>query len=271
MNRVTCVYRIRNIQNGKSYVGSSTDAKSRMLTHFRLLKLQKHTSQHLQNAYNQYGRECFVFEILQNCQGFSAESLVVMEAEWIGLLNVCDREFGYNTWLFPQTITTHKHTSEAKKKIGLASLGRKPSDEAIRLLVERNKSDAMRTKISQSKTGRCLTPEHRAALSLAKTGTKLTQETRIKLSNTKKGVRPSQEIIEKRRAGLLKSKKIDAQTHNWTVTSPEGCVYHIRNLTKFCKQQNLRDGCMSLVASGKRQHHKGWTCVRDTGTESTTV
>lgn len=48
----------------------------------------------------------------------------------------------------------------------------------------------------------------------------------------------------------------------WIVINPHGEKIHIKNLTKFCDQNNLAQSAMIVVSQGKRQHHKGWRCQR---------
>lgn len=48
----------------------------------------------------------------------------------------------------------------------------------------------------------------------------------------------------------------------WEVTSPDGETKVIQNMTAFCKGKDLSAPCMSLVASGKIAHHRGWLCSR---------
>jgi len=62
-----CVYQILNKVNGKSYIGSTVNLVSRKSTHFLALKNNKHHSEILQRAYNKYGLESFVFNILEEC------------------------------------------------------------------------------------------------------------------------------------------------------------------------------------------------------------
>ena len=61
------VYQIRNLINQKIYVGSSVNIYNRKSTHFSKLKSNVHTNRHLQNAYNKYGKEYFVFCVLEYC------------------------------------------------------------------------------------------------------------------------------------------------------------------------------------------------------------
>lgn len=40
---------------------------------------------------------------------------------------------------------------------------------------------------------------------------------------------------------------------------PNGNIVIVKNLTDFCKLNNLKQSAMSMVSSGKRNIHKGWT------------
>ena len=65
---MTCgIYKITNTANGKVYIGSSVDVRSRFNSHRSDLRQNKHGNQHLQKAWNLYGEECFFFEIIEEC------------------------------------------------------------------------------------------------------------------------------------------------------------------------------------------------------------
>jgi len=46
----------------------------------------------------------------------------------------------------------------------------------------------------------------------------------------------------------------------WEVVSPEGEVFTITNIKKFCRDKNLSPSHMSSVSTGRRKQHKGWRC-----------
>ena len=61
------VYQIKNLKNGISYIGSSSvKIFKRLQHHFLELKRNKHKNKHLQNVWNKYGEENFVFIALEN-------------------------------------------------------------------------------------------------------------------------------------------------------------------------------------------------------------
>ena len=55
------IYQIRNIANGKVYVGSAAKFSRRFNDHKRKLNNGRHHSIKLQNAWNKNGAESFVF------------------------------------------------------------------------------------------------------------------------------------------------------------------------------------------------------------------
>lgn len=62
------IYYIYCIENEKGYVGSSYDIEGRFCNHKSNLRNNKHKNNHLQNAYNKYGKEKFEFSILKLCE-----------------------------------------------------------------------------------------------------------------------------------------------------------------------------------------------------------
>ena len=59
------IYKIRNLVNGNFYVGSTTSRKERWRTHRNKLRGNRHHCKHLQAAWNKYGEERFIFEVVE--------------------------------------------------------------------------------------------------------------------------------------------------------------------------------------------------------------
>jgi len=50
-----------------------------------------------------------------------------------------------------------------------------------------------------------------------------------------------------------------SSSKNFVFISPSGIETEVFNLSKFCKDNGLSNGCMYHVMSGKYKHHKGWS------------
>lgn len=61
------IYIIKNISNDKAYIGQSSNISKRIHQHKYYLNNGVHSNPYLQNAWNKYGKENFVFETLEIC------------------------------------------------------------------------------------------------------------------------------------------------------------------------------------------------------------
>lgn len=75
------IYKIRNVVDGKFYVGSTTDFHVRSQNHRRLLRKGKHHCKHLQGAWAKYGEEVFKFEVVETIP--DGENLQAAEDRWL--------------------------------------------------------------------------------------------------------------------------------------------------------------------------------------------
>ena len=156
---MTCgIYKITNKQNEKFYIGSSVDIEMRWYAHKSYLRRNIHSNSHLQNAWNKYGEDNFIFSILVETD---EDSLLDKEQELIDETKCCDKNVGYNKALIA----------------GSPMKGRKHSPETIE-------------KLRKANIGRVYSPETRRKISLANKGKKVSAETRKKLSEAKKGKIP---------------------------------------------------------------------------------
>lgn len=134
MVKISAVYQIRNLMNGKRYVGSTTNLRDRWGLHKRQLRTGKHHSKHLQRAWGAYGAGTFVFEVLDkpSIQGL----LIPIEQWYIDFFGVCDPAFGYNTVPLAGSNAGRRMSEEAKAKISASLKGRKFSEEHRRKISE---------------------------------------------------------------------------------------------------------------------------------------
>ena len=105
------VYQIKNIVNSKIYIGSSIDIHTRWKQHLNKLNKNSHTNEHLQNAWNKYGKDNFEFKIVELC-----DENILREKEqfYINKFNCTDDNLGYN--IMPTTDMSML-SDETKSKI----------------------------------------------------------------------------------------------------------------------------------------------------------
>jgi len=112
------IYKIVNTATGQCYVGQSQRAKKRIKEHFRLLRWNKHTNPHLQNAYNKYGAKAFYGEVEVECQNL--EELDRLEEAFLQGTAWFEEPAVYNIADFAKAPMRGKtHSEEAKERIRL--------------------------------------------------------------------------------------------------------------------------------------------------------
>ncbi len=113
----TGVYRIRHLASSKCYIGSAAQAFSyRWSAHRSKLRKNKHHCPPLQNAWNKYGADAFVFEIMLYCD---PENCLMYEQIALDFYKPA-----YN--VNPNAVSSigRRCKDSTKKKIGLANLGK---------------------------------------------------------------------------------------------------------------------------------------------------
>lgn len=141
------IYKIFCRPNGKVYIGSSVRLAKRIRNHKSDLRQGKHPNQRLQRAWNKYGKDNFVFEVLLNCD---KDSVFVLEQKLID-----------------------EYQSSAKG-FNIAACAESARLGAVL-------SDAQKAKASKTLTGRTLTAEHRANISNGGRGVKKSEATKQKM------------------------------------------------------------------------------------------
>lgn len=91
------IYLFRNKVNGKFYVGHTTsNFYNRYYTHISQFNSNSHHSKHFQKAWNKYGKDNFIFEIIEIIPKNNFEEMLEKEQYWIDFLQTWDRKYGYN-------------------------------------------------------------------------------------------------------------------------------------------------------------------------------
>ena len=142
-----CIYIIKCIKNGKVYIGSTNNFKRRLSEHKSCLKLNKHSNKFLQDDYNKYGINCFIFKKLCYC---SFADRLVFEQFYIDKYGGLNSKNNYN--LFSANM---KYRSvDANDNIGNnnSMYGRSHTEHTKKLISEHNsmKKLEIRKKVSNT-------------------------------------------------------------------------------------------------------------------------
>lgn len=146
------IYTIRNIQDNKRYIGQSVNIEKRFITHRSSLNKGSHFNKHLQYAWNKYGKEQFVFEVVEICEKCS--------------LN--DKETYWKDYYDPQTynlghtgnVGTVSQETRDKVSVSINKLINSMSDEERKLKYGHNKnvgkkrSEEVKLRISNTLRGK---------------------------------------------------------------------------------------------------------------------
>lgn len=92
------IYVIRNILNNNIYIGSSIMLTKRYKEHRLKLNTKKHNNKILQRAWNKYGEDNFIFEVIKTYKNITDHELRTVEGTLIRLFQA-----EYNICLYPET------------------------------------------------------------------------------------------------------------------------------------------------------------------------
>ncbi|MFR4451612.1 MAG: GIY-YIG nuclease family protein [Ruminococcus sp.] len=123
------IYAIQNIVNNKYYVGQTKDFDQRWRQHSSRLLANKHENYHLQNAWNKYGADNFVFSIIEEC---ASEIRDEREMFWIKEKDSFDN--GYNLDQGGGGCLGYKHSQDEINKMRQAH----HPDKVVQLDMELN-------------------------------------------------------------------------------------------------------------------------------------
>jgi group I intron endonuclease len=124
---VSGIYQIRNLVNNKIYVGSTENFGIRKKRHFYQLKKGNHTNIHLQNAYNKYGKESFIFEIIEYVK--NKNDIIRYEQHFLNYFSMINSDGLYNICFIAGNTTGRESSQETREKLSKIHLGKKKSKE----------------------------------------------------------------------------------------------------------------------------------------------
>jgi group I intron endonuclease len=183
------IYIIKNTSSDMIYIGSAINLAQRCSHHIRRLSIGEHKNKYLQNAWNKYGSESFVFIVFALCD---KENLILFEQRVIDFyLDRYGRNKLYNLDLVAGSALGRKLTQETKNNIGNGRRGILHSEETKKNYSISRKgkkiSEDTKIKLSLALMGRIFSEEHRNKISEAKKGHSVSEETKKKISDSKKG------------------------------------------------------------------------------------
>ncbi len=223
-HRVCGIYKIINKTDNKYYIGSSNIINRRWRQHKTQLRNNCHRNNHLQRAWNKYGEENFIFEIVET---IVKEKLIEVEQKYLDIANT-EQDKCYNQSFDAHGGNVGKEAYEARSK--------KYCGENHHLFGKRL-SEEIRQKMSQSKKGMYDGDKHPLY------GKHPSQETLIKRSQSMKG----------KLAGTLNpnyNSTVYSFIHTKTNEIFNGTRY------EFCQKIGVKD--LWTIMSGKTKTIKGW-------------
>lgn len=156
------IYAITNKANGKRYVGSAVNIKSRWKTHQSCLNRGKHHSPKLQNSWLKNGEDAFSFDVLEYVP--DREMLIQCEQAWIDCFK--SATLGYNVAPKAGSCLGVRHSDEVKLARSKALKGRKRTEKEIESLnaaIQARSPEVERERIRKvSLANRNRTPEAKA-------------------------------------------------------------------------------------------------------------
>jgi group I intron endonuclease len=268
------VYQIILKEDGRSYVGSAINIKSRWRSH-KLSSKSNKSKQVIAKALQKYGEHNFEWKVLEYCL---IEDLVTREQFWLDTIRpFADEGNGFNIRKIADSNFGIVRTLEARKKQSNTMKGVPKSEshkqrmsevwhlsrtpEYFKALSDRmsgDKNPAKRpevaAKISESMKGKTWKEDtSRIAKHInARTGKKYSEEAKKNMSLAQQK--------NKTRSKEAKESFYLAQRNLYEITSPTGTVLQLysRELKVFCKDSQLSYANLITTAKTNKPYKGGW-------------
>ena len=237
--KISGIYKIINKTNGKYYVGSSVNLSQRIYSHRSALNNSRHYNEHLQKAWNKYGKENFEFLIIES--NISNDDLFLTEQKYLNVAKA-EKDRCYNASFIANRVEMTPETIKKISKInsgkGNPNFGKHTSEEAKQKMREKRKFWHPRAEVCQ---------KHSDDMKGSKNpffGKCHSEEAKRKMSEKHKG-KPNI---------LLRDSTIITFHNEITNETFIGTKYDLKEKYK------LRH--VSDIVSGKRNITKGWVVIR---------
>lgn len=145
------IYAITHIESGRRYIGSTISVTNRWIRHKSHLKHNKHHCAYLQNAWNKYGKNAFIFSIIDTTLPTNDR----IERALLELKHIADAEC-YNSRTAATDLQNFENSPLTREKIsnGLARAISENPDFVARLKARGNEmADAMRSPEGRKRAG----------------------------------------------------------------------------------------------------------------------
>jgi group I intron endonuclease len=225
------IYQIRNIINDNIYIGSAYNLYDRFRTHYSNLKLNKHHNQHLQNSYNKYGGDSFVFEVLEILN--DVKNIYEIELVYI------EKYFGSKCYNISKDTNLNKSLLEYNEYRKKSFILLDPENKEISFS---SICDAARIiNCSISFVSRLLSGKNKSCKGWRKIDDKDYDYRNYRKVNNK-----------------------GAKFHDVKLLGPDGLIYGpIFNLEEFSRVHNLNSSVFSNIIHGRTRYCNGWSLYTD--------
>jgi len=230
------IYKITNKINGKCYIGrTKRKLIYRIAEHKRNAK-KKSIKYPIYNAIRKYGINNFEYSIIDTAK--NEKDLLEKEQTYIdkfGDYNIGSSKDGGDNYI----------NNPRRKEIMESLKGSKKRIESAKKRWNKDERDRQSNVAKKQ-----MTKEKSKAM---KQG----------LRNKMKDPIFRRNLIEKQRETGAYSpevikKRSQSRAREWIIITPNNNKIVIKNMSNYCKENNLSCGAMSMVASNKRNHHKGY-------------
>lgn len=243
------IYKITNLVNNKVYIGQTIQSPERRWTeHKRDLNSNSHCNVHLQSAWNKYGQDNFVFEVIDTAS--SVEFLNELEGSYI-------KKYKSKCYNFMSGGLNGYHSEETKKKISVSLTGKKSTKNSS------VKKSRTRRPFGYPTVVDSFGNEYKIDVlaHFCKTHG-LKQTGMFDLVNGKKrqykGWHLKNTDLSMSSFDLIAQKNRRLQYNN--LKSPNGTIFtDIKNISQFAKDNDLQVSNLWAVLVGKNKSHRGWS------------
>ena len=234
--------------SGKHYIGQTNDIVRRKSQHKKT-----NGCPCFKVAVDKYGFENFKFEILE--ENLTIEEANIKEEYYINEYNSLAPN-GYNLHTGG---LNHSISEITRERLRIASSGENNPNFGKQHSEETKAKIGLKSKGRQSMLGKKHTKESIAKMRLSSTNKFHTEETKLKIKQATTG--ENHPLFGKHLAEETKRKLREKNSKEYIITFPDSHTETIKNMKKFCENNNLIATAMSKVAMGKAKQHKGFSCV----------